>query len=370
MGTYYTAAGKEVFPNTTAEAAQLNTINDAIDTGFQLADVRIEAIGASQSYYADLAESWAANPIDTLVDATRYSALHYAHYANLDATQTAADRVQTVADAATCTSKAASATSSAATATTKASAANNSAIAAAASAETASDAADEAVAAAATFVAVPAGTITAWMGGYFTNGSNAGYTSVLGSSWETINAYCNPKGWYVCNGAELNLGDGSPIFSAAGRYLPNITDDRFLMGDSAAGNIGGNNSVTHAHTQTEHSHTMAHTHTIAHTHNTSAFTLLIADMPAHTHPYNTFDTGAGTVTGDGNAENPIAGTTTSTGGGTDHNHGATAGSNTASSGGVSTASTADSAAVNTGTSAALENRPVFLSCFFIMKVTA
>jgi len=90
------------------------------------------------------------------------------------------------------------------------------------------------------------GSIIAWAGGYFTNGANGGFTSVLGNTIAAANAYLNPKGWYVCDGAELNLPD-SPIFDGAGRYLPNLTDDRFLMGSTVAGGIGGSSTMAHTH---------------------------------------------------------------------------------------------------------------------------
>jgi len=94
----------------------------------------------------------------------------------------------------------------------------------------------------------PVGTIIAWIGGYFTNGSNGGYTRVLGSA-NTIagaNAYLNTYGWHVCSGAALNDAN-SPIYNGAGRYLPNLTDDRFIMGDTAAGATGGANYNAHTH---------------------------------------------------------------------------------------------------------------------------
>ena len=44
----------------------------------------------------------------------------------------------------------------------------------------------------------------------------------------------------MCDGSELNL-PSSPIFNGAGRYLPNLTDDRFIQGDTAIGSTGGIN---------------------------------------------------------------------------------------------------------------------------------
>ena len=94
----------------------------------------------------------------------------------------------------------------------------------------------------------PEGMIIPWSGGYFTNGANAGYTRVLGASNDAagINALLNGKGWYVCDGAALNI-PGSTIYNGPGRYLPNLTDDRFLMGGNAVGGIGGSSSSAHTH---------------------------------------------------------------------------------------------------------------------------
>lgn len=91
---------------------------------------------------------------------------------------------------------------------------------------------------------VPVGSIIAWLPGYFANGSNGTYAGV---------AIALPDYWKECTGDALNDSD-SPIFNGAGRYLPNLTDSRFLMGNTAgnAGVIGGDNSSfdhTHAFTQ-------------------------------------------------------------------------------------------------------------------------
>ena len=96
--------------------------------------------------------------------------------------------------------------------------------------------------------AAPVGSIVAYSPGYFTNGSNGGYTRVLGTAntVAAINALLNASFWYACDGAALSLS-GSPIWSAAGRYLPNLTDDRFIQGDTAAGSIGGGNVNDHLH---------------------------------------------------------------------------------------------------------------------------
>lgn len=93
---------------------------------------------------------------------------------------------------------------------------------------------------------VPVGTISPWIGGYFTNGSNGGFTNVLGNTVNNANSYLNPKGRWVANGASPNDPE-SPIWDSPGKYLPNLTDDRFLMGGTVVGTTGGDNSPSHKH---------------------------------------------------------------------------------------------------------------------------
>ena len=93
---------------------------------------------------------------------------------------------------------------------------------------------------------MPEGSIIAWLGGYFTDGSNGGFSNVLGNTVAAANALFNGSGWYVCDGAALNDSD-STIFNGASRYLPNLTDDRFTMGDTAAGGTGGASAQAHTH---------------------------------------------------------------------------------------------------------------------------
>lgn len=105
--------------------------------------------------------------------------------------------------------------------------------------------------------AVPPGTIIAMVGGFFGNGSNGSFTSVLGNSVNDINTWLannGYRGWRVCDGSELEDSE-SPIYGGAGRYLPNLLNSRFLSGDSSAGAVGGNNDATHTHTINAHGHT-------------------------------------------------------------------------------------------------------------------
>jgi hypothetical protein len=171
----------------------------------------------------------------------------------------------------------------------------------------------------------PVGSVIAFIGGYFTNGSNAGFTNVLGNTVATVNELLNASDWYVCNGAALNSPD-SPIFNGAGRYLPNLTDNRFLMGSTGAGTIGGDNAM-------------------AHTHTTQSFTLTTNEMPSHSHSKRQEDGGeAGQSCFAGSKNASSSSSTSSVGGGAAHNHGATL------------------------AASVTENRPLFLSCLYIMKV--
>ncbi len=201
----------------------------------------------------------------------------------------------------------------------------------------------------------PIGSIIAYSPGYFTNGSNAGFTHqmVSANTVAAVNALLNPSGWYVCNGAALNDA-GSGIFNGAGRYLPNLTDDRFFMGDTEAGGIGGANS-----------------NNIAHTHTTGDFTLTTSHIPSHRHSvtvtggnhrHQYFFTGlpgddyiaaarygsgpdAGYYTGY-SGDLTLSGQTGYAGSSQAHNHGST----------------------GSAGSSSLENRPKYLSCFYIMRV--
>lgn len=187
-----------------------------------------------------------------------------------------------------------------------------------------------------TYGFVPVGAVLAYVPGYFTDGANAGFTPQLVSAntIAAVNALLNSKGFYVCNGAALNDAL-SGIFNGSGRYLPNLTDDRFLMGDTVAGGIGGANASD-----------------ISHTHTTGDHALTESEIPSHRHGENSILWTSG-VSGAGLTSSPSALVpdnssfyTDYVGGGAAHNHGVTA----------------------SGGSASFENRPAFLSCFYIMRV--
>lgn len=94
---------------------------------------------------------------------------------------------------------------------------------------------------------VPIGTIVAYAPGYFGAVSNGGGWTAVGPATNDVagvNAYLPPN-WRVCDGSAPNDPE-SPIFNAAGRFLPELTGSRFVMGFASAGNAGGNtgNQVT------------------------------------------------------------------------------------------------------------------------------
>ena len=119
-------------------------------------------------------------------------------------------------------------------------------------------------------VSPPIGSIVARLTGYFANSANGTFTDLA--------LPLSPR-WKLCDGSLLEDSE-SPIFNGSGRYLPNLTDSRFIMGNSSPGVAGGNsnNEVklaaehvrdhTHsisgnaASTNTDHQHYMNHKHAL------------------------------------------------------------------------------------------------------------
>jgi len=174
---------------------------------------------------------------------------------------------------------------------------------------------------------VPMGAIIAFMGGYFTANWNVGFTNVIGNTAATINALVNADGWYVCDGVAINI-PASTIFNGTGRYLPNITDTRFLTGSSGAGVTGGSNTTSHTHT-------------------TGSFTLTTNEMPSHAHGIPTYLGGTGGTNPANTGSETYQGIgkyTDVNGGGASHNHG------------------------TTGAPSDTNNAPLFVTCHYLMKV--
>lgn len=189
-------------------------------------------------------------------------------------------------------------------------------------------------------VRVPVGTIIAQIDGYFADGSNGTFT--LASVSLTDN-------WKVCDGSVLNDAD-SPIFNGAGRYLPNLADDRFLMGDIAGnlGDIGGSNTTPN-HTHTDNFSEDSHV-------------LLISEMPVHTHVQNqhrhSFTLYEDGIVGGGNAQK----TTTPYG----QNTGYTTATNQNTGGGGGHVHGLSGAILSSG--AVAGNEPKYLVCKYIMRI--
>jgi hypothetical protein len=206
--------------------------------------------------------------------------------------------------------------------------------------------------------AVPIGTIVAWQGGYFTNTANAGFTMVVAAAntIAAVNTVLNASGWYVCDGAAVNNGS-STIWNAAARYLPNISDNRFIQGDNTAGTIGGANSASHTHTIGSYvaSSESSHTHSIGTT-STSSGNQSVTHThtgPSHIHTQVTAGmgfTGTGGTGATGNAS-------------VTHTHTYDK-ANAASGGGSSHTHTLS----GTSASTSLNYRPLFLSAFYLVRV--
>ena len=216
----------------------------------------------------------------------------------------------------------------------------------------------------------PRGLISAWSGGYFTDGSNGGYTNILGNTILDANTYLNPLGWWVCDGDEVNESD-SPIFNGAGRHLPNLTGDRFLMGSTSAGVRGGSNALTdHTHTTsisaTQAQHRHYHNHAAASTSNTGNHRHpLSSDLTKPNVLLNQFHYGTGSY-----AQLTVGGpqyyVRTHTAYAGNHSH-------TVDIPGMysdyQTPAITVTGTVGTGSAASLtENRPQYLSCLYIIKV--
>jgi hypothetical protein len=194
---------------------------------------------------------------------------------------------------------------------------------------------------------IPPGAIMAWLPVYFTNGNNAGAqvvpqigiganTTAAAKAWLIMCPLIGnlDTGWRLCDGsAETNNGWWSNP-----RYLPNLTDNRFICGFTAAGTAAGTNTID------------AHSHTISG--NSESTTLTENQIPPHSHA-------ASVAIQDGTGDDEEQGgfakwggstsvTVSQTGGGQGHLHGV--GTYVNSSNGAHT------------------NMPLYLTCFYIIKV--
>lgn len=117
---------------------------------------------------------------------------------------------------------------------------------------------------------IPVGSIMAWLPGYFANSSNGFYTEI---------SITLPAWWKKCDGTAPNDPE-SPVWNSPSRYLPNLTDNRFLMGSTLAnkGSIGGQNSFI-----------ISTSNLPPHTHTYHASVAYDGDAPASTYLYANID---------------------------------------------------------------------------------
>jgi microcystin-dependent protein len=207
---------------------------------------------------------------------------------------------------------------------------------------------------------LPVGCVVAWLGGYFTNGTNDDYQEVLAGSISEINDYVDGDGFRVCDGAEYNNAT-SPIFNGSGRHLPNLTDNRFIMGDNYCGGGRNGSGGDTSHNAINHNHIINHHHNVdIGQFNSGSTTLSISQMPSHHHSVQHAE--INTVSTDNAHKNVYCWDgpgydTSDEGGGNAHNHKVNPPSTT----------TGGSSAGNTGTTQH-DNRPKWLGCVYIMKV--
>ena len=132
---------------------------------------------------------------------------------------------------------------------------------------------------------LPVGSIIPFVPGSFGDGSNGTFTNRIGAgnTIANVNLLLNQYGWYVCDGSAINIAN-SPIFNGAGRFLPNLTDSRFIQGSTTAGSIGGSTTNSHTHTVTSNvsvSNHADHTHSV--TSNVSVSQQPAFNVPSHRH---------------------------------------------------------------------------------------
>ena len=88
--------------------------------------------------------------------------------------------------------------------------------------------------------APPVGSIIPYFPGYYGAAANGGGFTHIGPGTNDVagvNSFTSEH-WAVCDGTAPNDAE-SPIFNAAGRFLPELTDSRFHRGAASAGAAGG-----------------------------------------------------------------------------------------------------------------------------------
>lgn len=227
--------------------------------------------------------------------------------------------------------------------------------------------------------------IAAFIGGYFIDAANTGFTNVLGNTIANVNAYLSTVDltgttlFKVCDGTAPN-DPNSPIYNTASKHLPNLTDDRFLCGSTVCGQIldlnglsGSNDFKDHQHIFNLYASYAMSSISTAHSH---LVTSISASSYSHRHsfrPYSSdMDSSCNIV--DGSA--PIVGNATFYSRGDGTNHTIRLGANLISGGPTTInlshthASQIVPGSVNLADllPASLDNRPNFLKCFYVIRI--
>lgn len=216
----------------------------------------------------------------------------------------------------------------------------------------------------------PIGSITAFLPGYFLDGSNGTFTYVAAAG--TLTDY-----FKLCDGSALSAVS-SPVLGGTGHYLPNLSDNRFLMGATGYGGIGGATSSAHTHTTAGHYHGMGTGANLNITASGSHIHVTAAETEDHVH-----GPGAGTaftVVGAGGANGQSwvgygnAYPETTAGKSATHTHVISSTTHVHAAGtfagaiGLVTGGVDGNATQTTSGASATENRPLYLACKFIMRV--
>jgi hypothetical protein len=108
----------------------------------------------------------------------------------------------------------------------------------------------------------PVGSVVAVIPGSYSAGNNIGYSHALLPTYPNTTAGFKAfltiyaPNWKLCDGTEV-YDIESPIFGVAGRFIPNLTNSRFLMGATTAGSVGGSHgAVLTSSTMPLHNHTI------------------------------------------------------------------------------------------------------------------
>jgi hypothetical protein len=136
---------------------------------------------------------------------------------------------------------------------------------------------------------MPPGTILAWMDGFFTGSGNIGYTSEKPTTYPSLKDAKTIEGFYViADGAFCSI----PESLYFGQNIPQLIDNRFLMGEtSSIGQSGGSNFLLdHTHTNSlTATLTMSATYSFSHNHSTYGGSATSARLSSHNFQVADYD---------------------------------------------------------------------------------